>query len=131
MDYIYSLGLSDDTIKQMMEVNPELKDFTDTEVKEKIEILNVIGCSPRSIRNIVSSNPMYFSKSNDSIKSLVSFLNMIGINMLNILFDANPYILDLEVFEIKDYINKRIRNRETLEEIVDDLESNPYLFSDM
>ena len=49
----------------------------------------------------------------------------------NILFDANPYILNLEPFEIEKYINERKNNGENMEDIVDDLDSNPYLFNEL
>ena len=51
--------------------------------------------------------------------------------MLNILFDSNPYILNLEVFEIENYINSRLDSGEKLEDIIDDLDSNPILFNEM
>ena len=50
---------------------------------------------------------------------------------LNILLDSNPYILNLEVFEIEKYIYERLNKDEELEDIIDDLESNPQLFNEL
>ena len=54
-----------------------------------------------------------------------------GFTSLNVLFDSNPYILNLEQFEIKNYINNRVSKGETIDEIIDDLDSNPYLFQEI
>ena len=51
--------------------------------------------------------------------------------MLNILFDSNAYILNLVVFEIENYINNRLDSGEELEDIIDDLDSNPILFNEI
>ena len=40
----------------------------------------------------------------------------------------NTYLLT--TFEIENYIEERLKNNELLEDIVDDLESNPYLFNE-
>ena len=64
------------------------------------------------------------------ILSLIITLKKLGFTCINILLDSNPYILNLEPFEIKNYIDNRIKKGETLEEIVDNLESEPYLFND-
>ena len=47
------------------------------------------------------------------------------------MFDSNPYILNFDQFEVEKYINNRINQGEILEDIVDDLESNPYLFQEI
>ena len=54
-----------------------------------------------------------------------------GFTTLNILFDGNPYILNLDDFEIENYIENREKEGEKVEDIVDDLESNPYLFQEI
>ena len=70
-------------------------------------------------------------RTNEEIIKLISFLNQIGFDNLNILFDANPYILNLEPFEIKEYINKEVCNKKKLLVIIDELDSNPYLFNEI
>ena len=74
---------------------------------------------------------MYLDKTNDIVLRLISKLKLYGFSMLNILFDSNPYILNLEVFEIENYINNRLDSGEELEDIIDDLDSNPILFNEI
>ena len=131
MNELFNLGLSEGTIKSMMEMNNEIKDMSDKEIIEKIELLKKLNCSGNQISNIIGSNSMYLSRTNGDIINLVNKLYEFGFNTLNILFDSNPYILNLEPFEIEEYINKRVSFGEELSDIVDDLDSNPYLFSEM
>jgi len=127
---IYNLGLSENTIRTMLELNPELKDITDQEVIEKRQILEKIGCNASEIRNIISSNSLFLTRTNGEIINLISRLMELGFDTLNILFDSNPYILNMEPFEVNNYINSRLDNDESLEDIIDDLDSNPYLFNE-
>lgn len=126
MKNLYNLGLSDITIKSMLEMNPEL---TDEDIRDKNDILTHIGCSTTQFINIIGSNPLFLNRTNEEIVKLIQYLSKKGFTCLNILFDSNPYILNLEPFEIDNYIDDRFNKGETLEDIVDDLDSNPYLFN--
>ena len=83
------------------------------------------------IKNIVSSNAQYLDRSENDIQKLISKMKETGFTTLNILFDGNPYILNLDDFEIENYIENRSKEGEKVEAIVDDLESNPYLFQEI
>ena len=128
---LYNIGVSDTTLKNMIEINPEITELTNQEIIKKVEILKEINCSKAQILNIISSNPLFLSKTNGEIIKLLSFLTEMGFTSLNVLFDSNPYILNLEQFEIKNYINNRVSKGETIDEIIDDLDSNPYLFQEI
>ena len=131
MQELYNIGISENTIKQMVEINSEIMELTDNEIIEKEEILRKIKCDEVQILNIISSNPNYLTRTNGEIIELLKYLTNLGFTCLNILFDSNPYILNLEPFEIKRYIEERIKNGEDIEQIIDDLDSNPYLFSEI
>ena len=131
MQELYSIGISDITIKSMLELNPDISELTEKEIVEKEEILKDVGCSDRQILNIISSNPLFLSRTNEEIIKLIDYLNDSGFTCLNILFDSNPYILNLDIFEIKDYIENRLSDGEEFDEIIDDLDSNPILFQEM
>ena len=131
MEELYNIGISENTIKSMLEINPELRDITKQEIEEKENILKRINCDDTQIINIISSNAQYLSRTNTDIIKLLNYLINLGFRTLNILFDSNPYILNLDVFEIEEYINKRKNKGEELEDIIDDLDSNPYLFNEM
>ena len=128
---LYNMGISDETLKSMIEINSEITELTKEEIIKKVEILKEINCSKAQILNIISSNPMFLSREIDEIVRLLNYLYKIGFTCLNILFDSNPYILNFDPFEIEEYINKRINEGETLEDIVDDLDSNTYLFQEI
>ena len=127
----YNMEISDETLKSMIEINPEITELTNQEMIKKVEILKEINCSKTQILSIISSNPLFLSRGINEIIKLLSYLQEIGFTCLNILFDSNPYILNLEPFEIKKYINNRINQGENLDDIVDDLDSNPYLFQEI
>lgn len=131
MKELYNLNLSENTIKSMYEINPNIKNLTNVDIIKKIELLRKIGCKDNEIRNIISSNSIYLTSQDDDILSLIFTLKKLGFTCINILLDSNPYILNLEPFEIQNYIEKRIKNGETLEHIIDTLESDPYLFNDL
>lgn len=128
---LYNMGISDITLKNMIEINPEITELTNQEIISKVEILKGIDCSKSQVLNIISSNPLFLSKTNGEILKLLNFLTETGFTSLNILFDSNPYVLNLEQFEIENYINSRLSNGENIDEIVDDLDSNPYLFQEI
>ena len=131
MDELYKFDISDNTIKSMIELVPEIREISEDEVIKKELLLKEVGCSDKEIRNIISSNPYYLVSVNDNIKELFDYLKKVGFSSLNILFDSNPYILNLEVFEISNYIDERNSKGELLSDIIDDLESSPYLFNEI
>ena len=131
MEELYRIGISENTIKNMLELVPTISEMSEKEIKEKELILKKINCDENQIINIISSNPMCLDKTNDIVLRLISKLKSYGFSMLNILFDSNPFILNLEVFEIENYINNRLDSGEELEDIIDDLDSNPILFNEI
>lgn len=131
MQELYNLEIDENTFLTMIEMNPELKELTNKEILDKINLLEIINCNKRQIKNIISSNSLYLTRLNTEIKKLINYLVSIGFKNLNILFDANPYILNLDEFKVKNYIDKRIKSGEILSNIVDYLDSNPYLFLEM
>ena len=104
---LFELGISEETINNMVELFPELKDMNEKDTLKKITVLEKLGCSNNQIINIIGSNPEYLTKSNKVILDLISKLIDLGFKNLNILFDANPYILNFESYEIDNYVNKR------------------------
>ena len=131
MEELFNLGISLTTLSSMYELNPEIKDMSNSEVKEKIAMLKLIKCSDNQIVNIITSNSLYLNKTKEEYLDLINYLTRLNFNTLNILFDSNPYILNLEPYEIENYINKKIQNGELLENIVDELDSTPYLFNEI
>ena len=130
-EILKKIGISEKTINQMEEICPNIKDLTNEEVLSKIEILKDINCDDIQIRNIISSNAMYLDKSNTDINKLINELRKLNFDNLDLLFDGNPNILNLDDFEVRKYIEDREKNGELLEDIVDDMSSNLFIFEEI
>ena len=127
----YNLGISNDEYKVIVELNPNVIYMSEDDIKEKDYLLRYIGCTLEQIRSILVCNPMVLNRDKEDIISLIQKLISLGFDILNLLFESNPFILNLDSFEIDEYINKRQSMGESLDDIVDDLDSNPYLFNEM
>jgi len=131
MQELYSIGITDESLKYMLSAFPEITFLTSEEVRDKIIILINVGCSNNHILNILEANPWYLDRSSSDVLHLINKLESLGFDCLNILFDSNPFILSLDVFEIDDYIAKQVAEGISLDDIVFRLESNPELFNDI
>ena len=131
MEELYNLGISETTIKSMLEINSEIKELTNGDIIIKKILLEEVNCTNSQILNIIISNPLYLNRTKTEIINLIDCLNNHNFKCLNILFETNPYILNLEPYEINNYINNRINNNELHDDIIDDLDSNLQLFNEM
>jgi len=131
MEILFELGISDNDIKNMLEQCPNIMDMEYNEIREKIDILRYVECNDRHIRNIIVSNPYYLDRINNDVLKLVMYLKEIGISCINLLLETNPYLLNRDVFEIKEYIDSKKNMGLSLWEIVDEFESNPYIIDEM
>lgn len=127
MLYLYDIGLNDNDIKGILELVPSIKDMDFDEIVNKIDILRYIGCNLRQIKNIVVSNPYYFELMDRDILRMVKYLKNIGISEVNLFFDSNPFILNKDVSEIKDYVDRKINDGFSMDDILDEIECNPYI----
>ncbi len=130
-EILKNMGISERTIREMEEICPNITELTEKDILDKIEILKEINCDNIQIRNIISSNALYLDRTNDDVRKLIQTMQEFGFDTLDILFDGNPYILNLDSYEIKDYIKGRQESGESLEDIVDDMDSNPEIFQEI
>lgn len=130
-EILKSIGISEKTINSMVEICEDIKELKSEEIAEKIKILEKENCDKTQIKNIISSNAMYLDRSNTDIEKLIKKLKEVGFEDLDLLFDGNPYILNLSDFEIERYIKEREKNGEILEDIVDDMSSNLFIFDEI
>lgn len=127
---LYELGFNDEELKEMVNINPLLVNLTDEEIKNNILVLEELGCKQRHIKNILISNPFYLNRSLSDIKELIRYLSELGFTYLNLLFDSNPEFLNKDVFEIENFINKKKKDGMSLEDIVDLIDSNPFVIDE-
>lgn len=130
-EILKDLGISKKTINQMKEICPNIKELNRNDILQKIEILKNIKCDDFQIKNIISSNALFLDRSNTDIEKLITLLKDFGFDCLDLLFDGNPNILSLSDYEIRDYVNRRKNNGELLEDIVDDMSSNLFVFEEI
>lgn len=125
MGYLFNLGISELEIKNILENYPNIQEIAENEIYNKIEILKNIGCNTRHIKNIIISNPNYLDRSDNDVLNLVKKLIEIGITNINLLLDSYPYFLNKDYYEIDEYVNQELNKGNSIEDIVDKLESDP------
>lgn len=128
MDKLIELGLSSNDIENMILLNPMIKFLNFEEIESNISILENIQCENRHIKNILITNPFYLTRSIDDIEKLINKLLSLGLTNLNLLFDANPFFLNLDSFEIDEFIKEKQKDDMLLVDIIDLIDSNPYIF---
>ena len=128
LDKLIELGIRDIDINNIKEfINEDnLEDFN-----KIIELLKNLNCSESMIRNIVVGNPFIMNNTYEDILELTNYLISVGFKNLNLLYDSYPMFLNKDAMEIKDYIESRIKNNNSLEDIIDELESNPLLIEEI
>jgi len=130
-EILKKLGIDDETICEMIELCPEIEELTEDDILQKINILREYNCDDGQIADIISSNPYYLDRIDTDIIKLINKLKEFGFDMIDDLLKGYPYILEIDVFEIENYIRKREKKGELLEDIVDEMSSNPSLFGDV
>lgn len=130
MDKLFEFGISEDDIRCMLGQVSSIAMVSDTDINFKIDILTYLGCVDRHIKNILISNPYCLDRSNSDLVNLIKYLIGLGFTNLNLLFDSNPYFLNYDVFEIKNYFDKRMSKGISLEDIVNEITDNPYIIDE-
>ena len=131
MEELYNYNFTDDDIKYMYEINNEIINISSEEMLEKIKILQNINCGEEQIKNIIVSNPFYLNRCNNDVLFLIKKIKEIGIISLNILFDSNPWLLNKDNFEIENFIKSKQNEGFEMDEIVDMIDSNPYILDEL
>ena len=119
MDVLIRYGFSMEEIKNMMENNDEIERIPDKNIYDIIDILGSVGCLSNHIKNILYSNPFCLSRNPKDIKDLIKQLEDLRLTYLEILFDSNPYLLNIgenEIQRIKKQKEKEVYSEEQLKE---------------
>lgn len=106
-------------LKNILEINPSIKELSENEIKMSLNLLEQIGCNERHIRNIITCNPFYLNRSINDLVKLIRKLQSLSISALNITFDSNPYLLNKDSYEIDEFIEKKKKEGIMLEDIID------------
>ena len=130
MKELYNIEIDEENIKNMLEIYPEIKGLDDNDIIRNINILKDLNCNDSQIRNILISNPFYLDRNIEDINNLIKFLIKIGLNNLNLLFDSNPYLLNKDTYEINEYLEKELKKEKNIDDIIDELEINPFIIDE-
>ena len=123
MEYLFNIGFNENDIKNIIEINKDIIELSNEEIKKLISILISVGCKDYHIRNIISANPCYLSRSTNDIKQLINKLLSLGIQHLEITFDSNPWLLNKDAYEIDQYIYEEKSKGLSIDEIIDKIDS--------
>ena len=119
MDVLIRYGFTIEEIKNMMDSNISIESVDDKDIYELIDLLGSVGCLNNHIRNIFISNPFYLSRKTTDIKKLIEKFYDLNFNNLYILFDSNPFILNLDCDEIDEIYNTKKNEGLSDDEIID------------
>ncbi len=126
MDYLFEI-FSSLEIEEVFNYNNLFHSLNIDDIKQHIAILRSINCHDNDIRNIILSYPEYLNRSITDVEHLISKLRDLGIEDLDVVFDSYPYLLSKNDFEIEKFINDKVKDGYDFLDIVDELESTPYV----
>ena len=128
IDILLDLGLTETDIKMIRE---DVDEIDQNDFKSNIKLLKALGCDNSSIKNIIIGNPFFLHRSNRDFAKLISYIQQLGFTHINLLFDSYPFFLNKDDFEIRDFIEKRLNIGEELEDIIDEIDSNPMIIDEV
>lgn len=131
MRELINLGLSEETIKEMLEHNIEIKDLSEDDIIAKEVFLKNIGVSISQIANVISSNPYFLTDDEDISHKVIEKLEYLGFKDVNSLIESNPLILSLDAKDISKFIKEEVKNGKTFETVIEELDLDPSIFNEM
>ena len=54
MEELYSMGIRDEILKSMLETNPEITELSDSDIRDKENILLNMGCSNELMKELIN-----------------------------------------------------------------------------
>ena len=121
IEFLLELGINEKDINNILEMNKDLVDYE--EYGKNVEVLRMIGCEDKEIRNIIISNPNFIIRSNSDVVKLIKAFNNYGFTDLDVLFDSNPYLLNLDDFELRDFFKEKESEGLSKDDIIDLVET--------
>ena len=121
---LFNIGLNEENIKFMLESNPYIKDMTNDDVADRIELLNQLGCSEEKIKNILIENPWYLDRCISDVVSSINRLNEIGLTRIDLMVGDNPFLLNIDKFEIDNFIDNKLNEGYNMDDIIDMIDNN-------
>lgn len=124
MDSLIRFGFTIEEINILMDTNEDISLISDSEVNNIINLLKDINCSNNTIKNIFICNPFIITNNINDIIDLISKLKEFGFKNINLLFDSNPYILNMSDKSLEKLYNKKKEEGLNKDEIIDFISYN-------
>ena len=124
MDSLIRFGFTIEEINILMDTNEDISLVNDNEVNEIIKLLKNNNCNDDTIKNIFICNPFIITNNiHDTIK-LIDKLKELGFKNINLLFDSNPYILNMSDKSLEKLYNKKKDEGLSKDEVIDFISYN-------
>ena len=107
MDSLIRFGFTIEEINIMMDTNEDISLVSDSDVNEVINLLKDNNCSIDTIKNILICNTFTITNSILDTNKLIDKLKELGFKNINLLFDSNPYVLNISDKIIEKLYNKK------------------------
>ncbi len=127
-EYLISLGFHQKDVEALCKLNHSLESYDPNLAKKNIEILKDLGCSDLYIKNIVMNNTYFLSNDTNQTIELIQYLKEeLKFTDLDLLFDSNAYLLNLEKKYLEDFVKSKKKEKVSLEKIRDLIELNLFI----
>ena len=124
MDSLIRFGFTIEEINILMDTNEDISLVSDNDVNEIIKLFKDNNCSNDTIKNIFICNPFTITNSITDTNKIIDKLKELGFKNINLLFDSNPYILNMSDKLIEKLYNKKKEDGLEKSEIMDFISYN-------
>lgn len=121
---LFNIGIDEENVGFMIESNPNITDMSCEEILDRIELLNQLGCDEAKIRNILIGNPWYLDRCISDVVASINKLNELGLTRIDLMVNDNPMLLNVDVFEIEEFVNNKIEEGYDMDDIIDMIDEN-------
>lgn len=118
MDELLKLGLNEQEIRNMIQVNPQILELNDEDIIKLLNLLFLEQCNNQIIGHIIIANPIYLSRTYEDVNKLILKLKEIGITRLDVTFESNPWLLIIDDYEIDEFIEAKSQEGLEYEDII-------------
>lgn len=130
MDSLIRFGFTIEEIQIMMDSNEDISQVKSREIDGLIAILKNVGCSSEHIKNILLCNPFCLTNDLNCTKDLINTFFKLGFCALYVLFDSDPYLLNMNCLELEKLYSQKLEEGLEKEEIFDFIQYNTFFRGD-
>ena len=110
MNYLYDIGINKDELDDIISENNNIIYLSDSDIYELICLFVNIGFDTREIKEMIVENASALNRSVSDIIKLIRKLKEIGVEDIKELFLSNPWLLNMDDFEIDNFIENKLND---------------------